>query len=55
MTPVSYTHLDVYKRQSIGCLYGYGGENELEKADVKVNSISELKEALLKEAGNLKK
>lgn len=45
----------IHNTASIGCLYGYGGENELEKADIKVNSISELKEALLKEAGNLTK
>lgn len=35
---------------SIGCLYGYGKANELEKADIKVKNPNELREALLCEA-----
>lgn len=40
---------------SIGCLYGYGVEGELERADIKVKNISELREALIKKSSVLKK
>ena len=33
--------------KSIGCAYGYGKENELEQADVIINSIKELPEAVV--------
>ena len=44
-----YSDIEVAKRhglRSVGCLYGYGSAEELEGADVKVNSIDELKNIL---------
>lgn len=44
-----YSDIEVAKRhglRSVGCLYGYGSAEELESADVKVNSIDELKNIL---------
>ena len=37
VTPVSYTHLDVYKRQAFGTYYAslYGNEEPCEMANVK--------------------
>lgn len=37
---------DIYSLKSVGCLYGYGEKGELDKASVKINSISELPEAI---------
>ena len=36
--------------RSIGCLYGYGGEKELEMADIKVRTVGEMRQAILSEA-----
>lgn len=33
--------------KSIGCLYGYGSEDELKNADIKVKSIEELRNSLI--------
>ncbi|MCD8036687.1 MAG: HAD family hydrolase [Clostridiales bacterium] len=44
-----YSDIEVAKRhglKSIGCLYGYGSEEELKDADYIVKSISELKDKL---------
>ncbi|GFI62526.1 phosphoglycolate phosphatase [Clostridiales bacterium] len=41
-----------HKLKSIGCLYGYGADNELAQADVQVTTIAEL-EAAVKKLGRV--
>ena len=36
----------IHKTSSIGCLYGYGSEDELKNADIKVKDIDGLKRAI---------
>lgn len=45
-----YTDIEIaikHKIKSIGCLYGYGNEAELVRADVKVDTIEQLAEELI--------